>query len=708
MKTILIILLSSCISVFAGIPDKAKYDLHLPGLHKSVSGQSVGPDEYHQIRNSKSEVTLVSGAYFTIGTHSGLSESILDDNCQITYGHPLAKTSYPIFAIDGTWYNADDYFTDAASLLPVKNQDTLKISTIEEGLFSFQLKIHQDSIQNEIHLLLQIQNIDSIAHMFGAGIQIDPALGKWGDGHLQWNDSFFRNDTLVENLTGQSALTIWERAAGAKGLGIEIKTGDGFNGQFIAANWADIYDQPGPQFEYSQLRSLYDLVLRIHGQETELEPGAKLELKSTIRLMEPDFGSSAFLRWDLPSAFSMENNRLFPRSFPTYTEITNNSASDLSDVTIDLDLPSVFSATYSSNSLDLPAATPTSQRVDLNSKLVYEDMIIPLTVRLNHGGDPLDELTRMVLLPATPMSDSGLVVIEDSISTSAYPDIDLIFGIEIAETGNWITDLSTENIFLYENGSKITNYNLDKFHIDGSNLADVCFVLDCSGSMGDDIEDVKNNLNEFADSLKAKGFDYQIGVVTFSTDVDDVWDFTNDIEQVKQNLDGINLWGGWEDSPAALYRASELSWRPQSRRTIIWITDEPYPEHSYTKEEIVNRMLSMGIVVHGVGLNNLQTDWFNPILIPTGGNFYDINGNFRDILMDVTNFSSQYIYKLSYKTPDEQMGSNEIKLTIQYEGLGTHKTFVYSNSGKTDANKTLTFFPNPFNPEITFLIEHQE
>ena len=52
-------------------------------------------------------------------------------------------------------------------------------------------------------------------------------------------------------------------------------------------------------------------------------------------------------------------------------------------------------------------------------------------------------------------------------------------------------------------------------------------------------------------------------------------------------------------------------------------------------------MLEKGITVNGVGLIELQTDWFDPVVIPTNGNFYDINGNFRDILLDVSNMPSQ-------------------------------------------------------------------
>jgi hypothetical protein len=208
-------------------------------------------------------------------------------------------------------------------------------------------------------------------------------------------------------------------------------------------------------------------------------------------------------------------------------------------------------------------------------------------------------------------------------------------------------NLRKENVFLYENEKRVSKFEFDKYAKGGSSLADVVFVLAYSGSMSNEINWVRSYLGVFADSLKARGYDFRIGVATFSTAVDDAWDLTDDVEQIKRNLASVDLWGDVEDSTAALYRASQLSFWPGSRRNIIWITNEPYPEHSYTKQQIVDRMLAMDITVHGVGLTDLQTDWFNPIVLPTGGNFYDINGNFRDILLDVSRMASQDRYLLT-------------------------------------------------------------
>ena len=98
MKKILtlIIIISSCL--FS--QNKLSFDVSKTneGNYKnSLAKMSSSSDE---IKNSYLSATILNGGYFTIGTTSGISNSSLDDNCQITFGHPYAKTSFPIFSFD--------------------------------------------------------------------------------------------------------------------------------------------------------------------------------------------------------------------------------------------------------------------------------------------------------------------------------------------------------------------------------------------------------------------------------------------------------------------------------------------------------------------------------------------------------------------------------------------------------------------------------
>jgi hypothetical protein len=233
-------------------------------------------------------------------------------------------------------------------------------------------------------------------------------------------------------------------------------------------------------------------------------------------------------------------------------------------------------------------------------------------------------------------------------------------------------------------------------------MADVCFVLDCSGSMGDEIDQVRKNLGEFADSLASRGFDFRVAVVTFSTTVDKVWDFTQDINLMKRNLASVQLWGGVEDSPGAMQLAADrLSWRTASKRTIIWVTDEPYPENIQKRDPLINTLLAKGITVHGVGPLTLQTEWFNPIVLPTGGNFYNIAGNFRDILLDVSRLKTEDSYTLSYTSKISRVDLHLLSIQVRYAGLGGQAQFEVGGG----LMSLLSCFPNPFTPTITLRVQ---
>jgi hypothetical protein len=679
---------------------KSDYDVKKNSLQKLPGISSVTADK--ETSNDILEITMLDEGYFTIGTINGISESILDDKCDITYGHPYAKTSYPVYFVDLVPYKLADLFT-GGELAPKVNGDTLKI-TAANSLLKIEFSIVLQENGSSLKIISSVQNVDTAEHSLGLGLVFDPALGKWGDGYAKINNEFVDIEKFyfTESIT---QFEIWERRTSANGIGLNLTLPDDPSAQISLLNWefAKIF-QPYILAEYVP-GNLYDLTL-VYNTDSLLSAGEKLEREITLQLLTPDFSTTLFTRWDMTQFLTINNGIIFPNSLTATLEIFNTTGNDITIMNIGAETPHYVSFTSQPGELIVPANSYNYKSVTANTRIVYEDKIADLALLLDGDGETLDIVSRSVFIPQTPVSEEGLLIINDSISSVNHPNIELIFSAQNEETGVLIRSLTEENIFLYENGSRITEFEIAKFSGGGSNLVDVVFVLDVSGSMGNEIDAVRTNLNEFGQSLADNGYDYKVGVVTFSTNIDNVWDLTADLEQVKQNLASISLWGGVEDSPLALYRASELSFRNGSRRTIIWVTDEAYPEHSYTKQQVVNRMLEMGTTVHGIGLTTLQTEWFEPILVGTGGNFYDINGNFRDILLDVSNFESEDRYLLTYESYNN-LGEYTVELQIRYAGLGGNKTFQYMLTPPEVPSKKLAYFPNPFNPSITFNVDLQ-
>ncbi len=673
---------------------------HSNDLAKSSGVASDGFFGSKTLSNSYTSYSLMTGGYFTIGTSNGLSDSPFDDQCQLTFGHPYALTSYPLLAIDGVWGKPDEFVADMSmTTLEASGASLIMRATVDKIDIVFQLRALEDGEAIEISMTLQ--NRDSVDHRLGMGLALDPALGQWGDGALEI-DGELVNGSAVFTGEALNSLLLSERPPPPYGLRVKLTPLEEPN-HLVVANWEDIYKALPGELGLNGLRDIYDLCLKFIWDEQTVPTQGARSFTVEFRLLTPDFPAKAFLRWDMPTALSIEDNLLFPRRLNTIVRVMNTSGNVINTVSIDAQFPPELQGEWMPADFSIDSASSFYQPMTVITKEIYEDIVVPVQIECEQNGRLLDQLTRNIFIPATPVSDEGLIVKVDSLWLTNDSQVNLVFNVEKEETGQKILNLQKENVLLYDNDARVRDFSLDKYGEGGAGLADVCFVLDCSASMGDNINAVRDNLGEFADSLRARGFDFRIAVVTFSTTVDDVWDFTDDVELMKDRLASIVLWGGIEDSPAALYRASELSWRPGSKRNIIWITDEPYPEESYTKQQIVDRMLALDIRVHGVGLLELQTDWFNPIVLPTGGNFYNIFGNFRDILLDVARMKSQDKYLVGFQLSDPQDAPHQIRLKIHYAGLGGEAT-VDLNGGLA-LGKKLACYPNPFNPVVRIKVD---
>ena len=89
-----------------------------------ITGQTKGPGDKLSMSNPVFEMTLVNGAYFTIGTTQGRSSQAIDDYNQITYGHPYALTSFPMIFADTAWVKPSALFNNFTQTLS-KTTDTL-------------------------------------------------------------------------------------------------------------------------------------------------------------------------------------------------------------------------------------------------------------------------------------------------------------------------------------------------------------------------------------------------------------------------------------------------------------------------------------------------------------------------------------------------------------------------------------------------------
>lgn len=140
---------------------------------------------------------------------------------------------------------------------------------------------------------------------------------------------------------------------------------------------------------------------------------------------------------------------------------------------------------------------------------------------------------------------------------------------------------------------------------------DLAFVIDTTGSMEDDIDEVKENMKDYLDDLVENGLvDYRIAIVDYrdfasrSSDSDDYpysvqLDFTNDYDDIVNAINGLDLGNGgdWKETlcSALIDGLDELSWRNTAGKAAIVMGDapalDPEPHTGYTKDMAIEKLL---------------------------------------------------------------------------------------------------------------------
>jgi Mg-chelatase subunit ChlD len=542
-------------------------------------------------------------------------------------------------------------------------------------------------------------------HSAGTGLLFDVALGRWGDGYVRFADSMAHQSQTIPILNNE----IWlqERDQTPRGIGVILRFDD-FTppGVVKIGNW---YDEFAGRVSTGRI---YDLALHARWDIILLSPGDTLMNGFVMASLLPDPLDEPFLRWNLPQSFTLEDNMLFPGQLETHVEIVNNNIKYNS---LTLRIPETnFTFPWESstpfNNLEDTGRIYQTARVRIPE--IYDTTLIPVTLQLCNGDEIVDELERWVFIPATVFSNEGLDVHIDTAFFN-YGKINLSFKTQKTATGQLINSLHKNNVILQTNDEKAGDFEMIKDTTGGLNKTDIVFVLDVTGSMSEEIAGVRDNIIEFADSLSYRGIDYRLGMVTFLDIIENVYDFTEDVQEFQMHVSEQYAHGGddrAENSLDALSHACQLNFRDDAARIFIWITDADFHISDQitqeTKESVINQLLAKGVQVFCIADPQFQTDFYDQIIMSTGGTFYDINGNFRDILLEVTRLHQSTNYLISF-VPDAPLGDgDEIKVEVHYGGLGGADSILFSSvTHKKKSQQTkVEILPNPVTSETSLQV----
>ncbi len=685
---------------------KNKYDI------REIESQKSGKSEnglYDWLAGSNAiwQYTIINGGYFTIGTYKGLSESIIDDECSITFGHPFAMSSYAFPVINNHQYSPLEMLVNPSGIL-IKNGGELKYTVNIDDICEAEFILTNLEPQ-KLRLTYRLRNISAVVQSFGMGLMYDAACGKGDDGSIIYNDQFLSDYMQVsENI--QDSLVFWERNQIPKGIGFCMHYTDNKPDEITIGNWQNLY------YSQENINKLFDLAILKRWNEEPVQPNETIEFTIDFNLLVPDYNGQPFLRWDMPQALSVENQILFPMEINTTAQIVtdNKNFSGLKLYTPEnYNISENYSESFGINNND----TLLYKTFQINLSEIYDSIVLEVEFKLMQEENTIDRIVQHVFIPSSPFSYEGITVDADTVF--AHNDsISLRFNAVRDETGQNIYGLKNPNVFFYDEQSRIYDYILKKDTTGGTNNADIVFVLDVTGSMGGEIEGVKDNILEFADSLTQNRINYRLGMVTFKDEIENIYNFTDNIDVFYSYVAQQYAHGGSdepENSLEALMIATQFDFRPISTRTIIWITDATYHINNticpYVVQDVIDALLMQGISVYCAGPTYNYTNWYEQIVLNTGGAFFDIYGNIRDILMEVAKTDENPNYILSY-TPAELITAPVIyTVEVHYAGLGGTDTIVYvpnkineSEAGSPAFETTdIRLYPNPIADQKTYL-----
>lgn len=222
---------------------------------------------------------------------------------------------------------------------------------------------------------------------------------------------------------------------------------------------------------------------------------------------------------------------------------------------------------------------------------------------------------------------------------------------------------------------------------DGTRLADIVFIMDNSGSLGEEQQAVEDNIVDFIGQLQDEGIDAAFGLTRYGAQQNDgspvleeAGSVTTDSEYFVNNVLPRNvLDGSYEPGYLAIRdSANGFSFRPGTQPVFIIITDETPNQGLATVSDAQAALETIGATLFAVTMQSLYGD-FEPLVDDPSEQLNNINGSF-DIILNaiVDDLSSTYRvnYLTSNDTMDQTLREVEIQVSCDVESASAYGSYT--------------------------------
>ena len=217
------------------------------------------------------------------------------------------------------------------------------------------------------------------------------------------------------------------------------------------------------------------------------------------------------------------------------------------------------------------------------------------------------------------------------------------------KSGRMITNIADTSFIVLDSNLHIAS--VKQAISDNPVPVDFVVLMDCSGSMGDEIDEVRANVLSFVQKLKGGGIDYRLGCILFGESIFGSLEPTQNILEFQNFFKDAAATGFDEITSTAIEKATRMNFRPNAQRVFILITDECTIQTNGSNTEItlIQQLWDQGVKLYSV-VNANENNGAVLTRLSLGKEF-SIRQPFTSILNEIAkDVSTTYEIQLQVKT----------------------------------------------------------
>ncbi len=254
-----------------------------------------------------------------------------------------------------------------------------------------------------------------------------------------------------------------------------------------------------------------------------------------------------------------------------------------------------------------------------------------------------------------------------SLDTSNFSEV--VLDVSVDSDIALSADRLKEMLNLIDCGAQITDFTVEDVTLDKTNIILVC---DTSGSMdGSPIENLKTAVSLFVSDKTDKE---NIGLVTFSSSVEEVYGLDSTVEELNAAASQIYASGGTNIYDAVIHAVSMLEADQDAMNIIILMSDGE--DNSYHSAEsihtnVVQPCLDKNIVLYSIGLGySVDSAYLDSFASGTGGSYLYVSDS--QTLATFYEYLHNLIanrYRITFKAVDTMTNDRNVRVEIEGDDL---------------------------------------